>query len=491
MAGHLLLREYMPNPAFGALGFVLVGIIFFYVLIQRKDQFGFIMLIYCSSMFSFADNQGGLWNLMSFGMILLYMMTVRGRERFKRPDVAMTTLVVLLFAWNLGGWVVNNPMPMTPKLLGAAAFLGFLLMFHLTSNIRMTPERWRLFLNLTLALLVFQLLVSLNQRYALFNWNTPLLGSYQEGAGRITYGSTNAQGTLRNSELLGEFGVLMMALTLPLLSSSVVDKVLKLPVNRIVLMILLSCACILLTSTRAAALLAVVAIIIYYVIFMLRPFAVLDRVSRQIRIIIFALALVPLVGIYIGTSSLQEDFSDLASVEFSVEGVLTGKQLNRGNLFIFAGERLQKESWILGFGYGALRNNQWAWFGFDPKKSNRAVAQGFHNLYVGLPMLFGWVGAITFVLLIIVTWFRCINVAFANRRSKSYLMVIVGSFAMFWFIFLADQYKISVLRNPNYFMMFWIWLGLANAAVRTHQMEATAAKRADKSLVDKPSALPG
>jgi O-antigen ligase len=476
IAGHLLLREYMPNPAVGAVGFILVAGIFFYVLIQRKDQFGFIMLVYCCSMFSFADNQGGLWNLMSFGMISLYLLLVRGRERFKQSDVVATVLILLLLLWNLGGWIINNPMPSSSKLLGASAFLGFLLMFYLASSVRITPERWRLFMLLTLALLVFQILVALNQRYAIFNWNTPLLGSYQEGAGRITYGSTNAQGTLRNSELLGEYAVLMMALTLPLLSSSIADKVLKLSANKIALLILLAFAIILLTSTRAAAILAVGVIAIYYLIFVLRPFAVLDRVNRQVRIVVFALALIPLVGMYIGTTSLQDDFRDLATVDFDVEGVISGKQLNRGNLFIQAVERLKEESWIFGFGYGALRNNQWAWFGYDPMRSERSIA-GFHNLYVGLPMLFGWAGALAFLLLIVITWFRCIKAVFRNRKAKTHLVVIIGSFSMFWFIFLVDQYKISVLRNPNYFMMFWIWLGLANAAIRTQRTEARTPAR--------------
>jgi hypothetical protein len=32
---------------------------------------------------------------------------------------------------------------------------------------------------------------------------------------------------------------------------------------------------------------------------------------------------------------------------------------------------------------------------------------------------------------------------------------------------LMDQYKISVLRNPGYFMMFWFWLGMSIAVARS------------------------
>jgi len=45
--------------------------------------------------------------------------------------------------------------------------------------------------------------------------------------------------------------------------------------------------------------------------------------------------------------------------------------------------------------------------------------------------------------------------------------VFLVGFSLFWFVFLVDEYKISILRNPNYHMLFWIWLGLSNALLKT------------------------
>ena len=82
-------------------------------------------------------------------------------------------------------------------------------------------------------------------------------------------------------------------------------------------------------------------------------------------------------------------------------------------------------------------------------------------------MLYGWVGSVVFVLIILVTLFRCGHRAIRFRKSKGFLAVLVVGLTMFWGVFLGDEYKISILRNPGYHMMFWIWLGLSNAAVRT------------------------
>jgi hypothetical protein len=58
-----------------------------------------------------------------------------------------------------------------------------------------------------------------------------------------------------------------------------------------------------------------------------------------------------------------------------------------------------------------------------------------------------------------------------HRRKKSFLVALAAGFTMFWAIFLMNEYKISILRNPNYHMLFWIWLGLANSTVKTIHAE--------------------
>ncbi len=476
LAGHLLLKQYMPNAAVGGIGFLLVAFLFAYVLFWRRDTFGFILVVYLCSHFSYADNQGGLWNLMTFGMLsLFFLMPGQRHEGSRQKDHVMSFLLGIFILWNILGWAMKNPLPLVPLLQGIAAFFGFLLMYKLASNLVITRERVRLFLTITFLMVLYQFVVALNQRYALVTWNTPLIGGYtSEGGTLVKHAEANSSGTLRHFELFGEYGLLLTCLLIPLLSSSSTQQEVKFGSNWIVVMIFLCLSFIIITSNRAAAILVVLAIVMYYLVFVLRFFSAVDRVSRQSRLILIVVLLVPVIGVYVGLDHLQKDFASLTPSlhRLSLEGVVSGKDINRGGLVSAGLRRLNSESWFIGFGYGIPRSNEWAWFNFDPFKNSVVVAD-FHSLYLSLPELFGWTGSLAFIAMIVVTGFRLFTLILKHRRRKSFLMVLAIGFTMFWAVFLVNEYKISIFRNPNYQMLFWIWLGLSNSVIRSIRYEGT------------------
>ncbi|MCD6321394.1 MAG: O-antigen ligase family protein [Clostridiales bacterium] len=472
LAAHFLLKEYMLSVALGGAGFLIISFLLSYVLLYRKDIFAFILIIYICSHFSYADNQGGLWNLMSFGLLALFLLFIRHHDLLKATNLFIMILLVFFVSMDVVGTLVNSPLPWIFRLEGLVAFFGFIFMFQIVRKVEITPKRCRQFLIITLMMLIYQIIVSLNQRYAFINWNTPLIGAYGAGHGVITYGTTNAKGTFRNSELFGEYAVLLFTLLMPLISSFTTQCELKVSAKKITLMIICCLICILLTSTRAAAILAVFVVLVYYVIFLLRPLVSLDRRSRQLWLMVVIVLSLGLVGAYVGEGSLKSDFSELGGEKFTVENVVSGKAINRGPLTMFALKRIRKNSWIIGNGFGTPRGNLWAWIGKDPEKLEKKIA-GFHNLYLSLPMLYGWLGMLCFLLLIFYTDFRLIFVVLKYRRKNSFLVVLALGLALFWLIFLVDEYKISILRNPNYHMIFWIWLGLSNAVVETLRMAKT------------------
>jgi hypothetical protein len=457
----------MPNPAVGAVGFILVAGVLSYVLFSRNDTYGFVLIIYVCSHFTFAINQGGLFNLMTLGMLAALWLVKPPRERISRRDWLMTGLVVVLVLWNVLGWLFKSPVLMLPRALGAAAFLGFIIMFLVVRNLEITRERARLFFIVTFWLLLYQIIVSLNQRYMVVNWNTPLLGHYAEGAGLTTYASTNAKGTLRHTELFGEYGVLLLALLIPMLSSSSMERELRLSSNLIVTMIFACLAVIMLTSSRSAAILAVLVIIGYYLFLPTGMVKAVDKFGRQFKMVLTVGSLVALIGVYIGWTNLTEDIGELSQFTFTVDSVVSGESLNRGGMFVWAWDRLMTESWFLGHGHGTFYANLWAWFGADPATSLTKTAQGLHNLYLGLPMLYGWVGSIAFLWMVLLTLYRSISSAFKNMSKKGFLIVLNVGFCVFWCVFLIDEYKISILRSASYHMLFWIWLGFSNALVKT------------------------
>lgn len=468
--GHALLREYMPSPVLGVLGALLLVPLLGYTLLLRNDGFGFVMIIYCCSHFSYADNQGGLWNLMAAALITMHVATRLSmrlaREGWPGRDSMVALLLWVLIGFNVCGWFVLSPVGYIERVQGAAAFAGFILVFYVTSNSIITPGRFRAFMVITLVMFVYQLLVAVNQRYALFNINTPMLGAYGKGIGFITYGSTNAQGTLRHSELFGEYGLLHWCLLIPLLCSSSVQRELRIGSGRVLVMLLMSLTFIAITSTRSAALLAGAAIAVYVLTLKTVRFRSIDRFGRQIQLAVALTVLIPLVGAYIGVASVQQDFAEVGGTGFSLASIVSGEAINRAPLFELGIRRLSDESWFIGNGFGIPRANLWAWVGSDPLRSENMPAD-LHSLYLSLPMLYGWVGSAAFIGLILLAAWRSARAALLHRWRSTFLVPVAIGFGALWVAFLVDQFKISMLRNPNYHMMFWVWLGMTMAVIRT------------------------
>ena len=473
LAGHFLLKQYVPDAAVGGgISSLLIAIIFSYVLFVRRDIFGFILVVYICSHFSYGDSHGGVFNVTAFVVLAFYLAANRLSDGFPQRDNVMFILLGVFILWNVLGWAMNNPVPMLPMLLGIAAFFGYILMFYLASNVVITKERFRLFLIVTFFMVLYQFIVALNQRYDLVSWNTPFIGEYMELGKSIDYAARDAptSGTLRHFELFGEYGILLVSLLVPLLSSSFTQKDLRFGINRIVVMIFICLSFPMITSNRAAAILSVMAITFYYLVLPTRIFTSIDRFGRQIRVIVVVGLLVPIVGTYIGLKQLEEDFATLSSKKITVASVISGESINRGSLTSAGLHRINQDSWWVGNGYGVPRSNRWAWFGVDPEKQVISF-EDYHSLYLSLPMLYGWIGSLAFLAMIVITASRLLGVSLRYRNRKSFLIVLAVGFTMFFGIFLIDEYKISILRNPNYHMLFWIWLGLANSVIKTIRYE--------------------
>lgn len=470
IVGHLLLKEYMPGAAVGAVGFILLFAILGYVLLVRDDVFAFVMIVYFCSHFSYADNQGGLWALMSAILLMTRTLLRYRNEVLTRRDGIVNALIGVLLVWNVLGWTLRSPVPYVDLAEGVVSFLGFILMFYLVSNLAVTPARFRTFLVLTVTLLVYQLIVAINNRYAVLNWNTPLIGAYSEGHGAITYQSTNAWGTLRHAELFSEYGALMWTLMIPILCCSRIQKELRFPVSGIGIVMVTGLMVIALTSGRSAAILAVVAALIYLFLFTGFSFKVIDRFGRQVRLGILLALVIPVVGAFVGLDSLEQNFAELSGTKFSTSAVLSGQAINRAPLFDFALKRMSEDSLFVGYGFGTLRANLWAWTGVDPSRI-QTIAD-FHSLYFSIPFVYGWPGAFAFLWLTVMIAWRCWRSALRFARRPDFLVAVALGLSVFWLVFFVDQFKISILRIPTYHMLFWIWLGLTSAVTRTLAINA-------------------
>lgn len=479
--GHLLLQQYMPNAFAGIFGFLLLMILSGYVLFIRNEVFSFVLIIYVCSHFSYGDNHGGLWNIVSSVMLLLYMFSGKHRAEIKQQNNLISILLVIFIFFNVSGWAYKNPMPLTSLLEGGSAFLGYMLMYYVSSKVRLTEIRIKKFFSLMFFLLIYQVAVALIQNYALLDVGTPLVGGTTIGLEKVTE-SGRPRGTIGHFELFSEYALLMICLLIPMLSSTLTRSKLRFSYMAISIMIFCCISIMIITTMRGALILSVLVTVFYYFVFPLRVVFAVDKVMQQIKLIVLVATLLPIVSVYIGIKELERDFSHLETKNVSMEGVVTGKSINRGGLADLALRRMEGESWIFGFGSGTINSNQWAWFGFDTSKKKSNLAD-FHNLYVSLPMIYGWIGSVAFVGIILSTFILMLKTTIKYRKEKSFLMVLSFGFTVLWGAFIVHEYKISILRNANYQMLFWIWLGLSSSLVKTIRESFENSLKANQSFL--------
>lgn len=465
LAGHLLLQEYMPNTAVGGLAFLFLFSIFGYIIIYKKDIFYFIIVIYICSHFSYGDNHGGLWNIFTFIMLGVFWFFIKKNLYFNKSDIAVSILLTIFILFNVIGWVVKNPTPILFILEGVAAFMGYILMYVAVSKIKITPEKVNLFLHVTLVMLIYQFAVALVQYYSIVDWGTPLVGGNTLGIIEITADSRPV-GTIQNFELFAEYALLMVCVSMPFLSSKTTKEEVGFKYIYLSVMIFISISIMIITSMRAATVLMVLVTAFYYLIFPLRIISAVNAVGQQLKIIILVALLLPAVSIYIGMKELSDDFNKIDTAVMNVENITSGKSINRGGVIDMALKRINDESWVIGYGFGVPASNKWAWWGYDTTKLHRHIFD-YHNLYLELPMIYGWLGSFAFIFLILLTLSRLVMVTIKYRKKESYLLVLSLGLSVMWGVFLIHEYKIGMLRNSNYQMMFWIWLGLSSSVVKT------------------------
>lgn len=71
------------------------------------------------------------------------------------------------------------------------------------------------------------------------------------------------------------------------------------------------------------------------------------------------------------------------------------------------------------------------------------------------------------MLLVVLTGCRIFIHYLKFLRSGNFLVPIAFGLSIVWGIFILDQYKISITRNPSYFLMIWMLLGLTHAVANS------------------------
>ncbi|MDH4023726.1 MAG: O-antigen ligase family protein, partial [Gammaproteobacteria bacterium] len=410
-----------------------------------------------------ANNQGGLFNLVAFLLFTIYWIAKPPlRETTRGSDVIVNTLVGILFVSNMLGLLVRNPMPVPVIGLEAATFAAYMLAFRFASSLRLTEARLRNFMIVAGFMAAYNFAVSLNQNYGLLYIDTPLLGMTRD----LFYATSNAFGTFGSASSNGQYAMMLLALILPLLAASASQKALNLSPLHFVPIAVMSGLTLILANMRAAALESAAIVVIYTVMFSLmhrRAFRNAKYVNMASTAVIVVLAT---VGVWFNLENIARDF-EAVQVE-DASSIESGKALNRFGPWQYGWERLQRESWWIGYGHGNDQSNQIAWGGRQMSTSGAVAGGGhLHNLYLALPMMYGWVGALAYVLLFLVVVFRLLGSVRRYGLNNIKVVTCLGFLVSLAF-FLLDEIKSgNAVQTVNYAMVAWIWLGLGLAAHRT------------------------
>jgi hypothetical protein len=454
LIGHLAYQAIINNLIinFLSLGLIILFLLVFYL--KKSRNFEFILIIFICNHFDFLGNWGGLFVLATCLSLFFYFVLSKKKIFLLTKDMTINLLLAIFIMFNILGWIFKNKMAIEFKIAGIISFFGYIFAFLYVRNHEINEKRIRYFYILTCVLSVYNLIISLNNYFAiLYTELTPLIPTSPS-----RFGKNIMAGTFDHSELYGEYGLVIFLFYLPCLINSSLYKVFRIPRMLIIVGLLSSYLNLVLSFARSVFVLAFIGILIFLILsFKLKIYKVNFLKLSIYAIIGFLIILLlwrPLRMNYTIRRFTEKELAAPINIDDNID-LVTGEGTPRQVAFSYFFERLPQESWWIGYGWGVPTSNRIAWFG-DPT-INRA---DYHSLYLSLPMLYGWIGSISFLLIILVTIKRLYKV----MLSKNIILVTPAfSLLMILLFVLFDEYKISMLRISTYHMLFWIWLGISNA----------------------------
>jgi hypothetical protein len=447
---HLAVKEYFPNPAIWLIGAMIILAAGVVSLHAWKDDFAFLLVIFVCAHFNFADNQGGLWSYVLCSVFLAAgLLGYRPTFRFSSiPWSSNLLLLALLLHQFLG--LVFNPYSLVSNIQATVITVAQVLAFYYCASQKINEMTLKRLIMVWFIIVCWIFVMALNQKYHWVITTSPLLPQrFRDTAGYI---AAIPAGSFGNSELFGEYFCIVFITALVIVSHMKELTVLRLKKAFIFFIMLISVAAVMMSGSRAALMLAVAAAgYLTISTFILAPSArSLKRIFAALFALIFSGMLMWQAGSLFSLDEMMSDMAELNLKKINSESIISGKGINRS--FTIAYKLWEKESWLIGKGYNLPENNTTS-LGL-PKG-----ASDYHSLYVCLPFFYGWGGAAAFVLLVIATGLRIFLSYFKKRGNSNPFVPIALGFSVIWGVFLLDQYKISVTRNPSYFLLIWMLMG--------------------------------
>jgi len=458
-SAHLTVKDFFPNSVFWITGASLIIISCAGWLILRKDDFGLLLAIFVCAHFGFGENQGGLWSYLIIAIVLmkLVLQSNPGFKLSSAPNLINFLIVLFLIHQIIG--TLKNPYSLSGNTQATIVIISQLMIFYLFASQKITEFNIKRFLSVWFIVACWAFIMGLNQHYHWVITKSPLLPQRYTIYKEI---SSIPAGSFGNTELFAEYFCIVLVLSFIIACYN--KELSKLKINLIfpIIMTFISVASLMMGASRAAVLLGVAAIAYISVQNMfITSMTSMRRAFASFTIIALAIVMIIFFGSFFALNKMINDFKDLDPQQINTESVISGKGINRS--FTPAYYHLKNGSWWFGNGYNVGENN------LKSLLIKKHTAADYHSLYVCLPFFYGWIGAAAFVGIILLTGLRIYISYFRGKKYNDLLFPISYGLAIIWGIFLLDQYKISVTRNPSYFLIIWMLLGFSHAVAKAIQ----------------------
>lgn len=439
------------------LALFLITLIFF-ITLYKKDFFGFLMQLFICNHYTYGYEIGGTFNFVASVALIAYLLRY-GNEFFANITLQKNTVFLIL---GLGIiqvlCLIGGSTSTGLKISSTICFLNFFFLFYYCSKVNLDAQKYIQFIYITGIFFLYMFVNAINQRYDYFVSPVDFFPNVGPNA-EWELGIPRAAGTLGNFEYYAEYSISIIAICLPGVLSGSFRAVSK----RFFLFSIGLCGlgvlAIVLSGTRSSILLLPF-LVLLTIVFLYR------RLS--IKIVLIGASAVALFFV-INTIHTIVDFSiftkrseEVDMKHVSLKSILSGKDMNRGEIFEYGFKKIEKNRGLLGSGYFTNRR-MYIVAHFDKVRPDEIP--DYHNLYMSAVVLWGYLGAIMFLSLFFISMYRGFKLYFKLKKHQFFLVDFLLGFNLLFMFLMINQFKIQFIRDANYFMLILILLSIYNSLI--------------------------
>ncbi|MBB1286126.1 O-antigen ligase family protein [Flavisolibacter sp. BT320] len=452
--GILCLSRFPIIVNVAALG--IMTLVFLHSLMQ-KDHFSFfVQLLFCNHFILGSDN-GGLYNVAALLALGAYYILYDRAALNKRSLFGKTGYI--LFAILLGSQLIavmaNYRIGMSAKAFSFGVFLLMLTIVYNLSKLKVVYEDYIRLIYVLFFFTGYMLAVAINQRLYLID--LPIFPTGDPNA-EFELNLVRSGSTFLNYEAYGEYSLSLIALLLPGILTGRTKKM-SISLFLVSLSIIIMCLfAIVLSGTRSSLLLLPL-------VFLFIAFCLGRRMKVSYLISFFGLAIGAFIVNskyeFVDVSIFMERSANMDFAHMSIKDLLSGSEMNRGDIFEYGFKKINDSKGLIGAGYYTKEEN-YVVAHFDRLNY---LPTDYHNLYLSSVVLWGAFGAIALLLFFFISVYQGLKVYFRKRHLNDFSIDLLLGFNTFFVFFLLNEYKIQFIRTSNYFVLIFLFLILYRSLI--------------------------